>query len=221
VLTGLMVAVAAWAAWQFKRPHGDLASGDAANAELAPLERRASGLPGGIAAPVDRNAATSRPFRVPTASTGLWPENSAELPRLPTNYHRVFSPVGAILQPIDTGDVPHLAQQPNRAAFGDVRRDPFGEQADESAAPLMHEIKDGDSLPALAAHYLGDPARAAELFSANRDILTSPDLLPLGKELRIPPRTTIFATETVAATAEDTNTIEPPIVPIPRGALAQ
>jgi nucleoid-associated protein YgaU len=114
-----------------------------------------------------------------------------------------------------------LAQQPNRAAFGDVRRDPFGEQADESAAPLMHEIKDGDSLPALAAHYLGDPARAAELFSANRDILTSPDLLPLGKELRIPPRTTIFATETVAATAEDTNTIEPPIVPIPRGALAQ
>lgn len=211
--------VAVWAAWQFKRPHGDLANDDAAAGELAPLERRASGTTGGFAAQLDQLASTKQPFRVPTASTGLWPENTAELPRLPTNYHQVFSPVGAILQPIDTGDVPHLAPQPNRAAFGELPREPVGERAEE-ATPVTHEIKDGDSLPALAAHYFGDPALAAELFAANRDILTSPDLLPLGKELRIPPRTTVFATAEVAA-AEDANTIEPPIVPIPRGALAQ
>ena len=51
-----------------------------------------------------------------------------------------------------------------------------------------HRIVNGDSLPALAQRYLGNEDRAGEIFEANRDLLSSPDALPIGIELRIPPR---------------------------------
>jgi nucleoid-associated protein YgaU len=49
-----------------------------------------------------------------------------------------------------------------------------------------HKIEDGDTLPALAARYLGSADRAMEIFKANRDLLSDPELLPIGAELRIP-----------------------------------
>lgn len=57
------------------------------------------------------------------------------------------------------------------------------------AAPptRRHKIVNGDSLPALAKRYLGSEQRADEIFEANRDLLSSPDALPIGIELRIPP----------------------------------
>ena len=51
-----------------------------------------------------------------------------------------------------------------------------------------HRLTDGDSLERLAERYLGNSARAAEIFAANRDLLPAPDLLPLGRIIRIPPR---------------------------------
>jgi nucleoid-associated protein YgaU len=50
----------------------------------------------------------------------------------------------------------------------------------------MHRIVDGDTLPALAETYLGDPSRWRDLLEANRDVLVHPDLLPLGERIRIP-----------------------------------
>jgi nucleoid-associated protein YgaU len=49
-----------------------------------------------------------------------------------------------------------------------------------------HRIQDGDSLSKLAQKYLGDAAREAEIFALNRDVLASPDILPVGRWLRIP-----------------------------------
>jgi nucleoid-associated protein YgaU len=60
-----------------------------------------------------------------------------------------------------------------------------GAKSSEASVP-SHKIIDGDSLPALAARYLGDADRAGEIFEANRNVLGSPDILPLGRELRIP-----------------------------------
>ncbi|MGA2059338.1 MAG: hypothetical protein ABSG67_02565 [Thermoguttaceae bacterium] len=54
--------------------------------------------------------------------------------------------------------------------------------------PLVHKIVDGDTLGELAARYLGSAARAMEIFQANRDVLTDPELLPIGVELKIPAR---------------------------------
>jgi LysM repeat protein len=54
--------------------------------------------------------------------------------------------------------------------------------------PIWHVVADGDSLPKIAERYLRDAARAREIFDLNRDVLTNPDLLPIGTELRIPQR---------------------------------
>lgn len=50
----------------------------------------------------------------------------------------------------------------------------------------LHRIADGDTLSKLAQRYLGSSQRFLEIFTANRDRLTSPDVLPIGVELRIP-----------------------------------
>ena len=56
------------------------------------------------------------------------------------------------------------------------------------AQPSEHKIVDGDTLAALALDYLGDARRAEEIFEANRQVLSDPELLPIGAKLRIPPR---------------------------------
>ncbi len=54
--------------------------------------------------------------------------------------------------------------------------------------PRAHKIVDGDTLPRLAEKYLGSADRYLEIYEANREILLGPELLPIGVELRIPPR---------------------------------
>jgi nucleoid-associated protein YgaU len=51
-----------------------------------------------------------------------------------------------------------------------------------------HRIADGDTLPRLAERYLGSAERYLEIYEHNRDVLHSPDELPIGVELRIPTR---------------------------------
>jgi len=51
-----------------------------------------------------------------------------------------------------------------------------------------HKITDGDTLDLLAERYLGSADRSMEIYEANRDVLPSPDLLPIGTLLRMPPR---------------------------------
>lgn len=56
------------------------------------------------------------------------------------------------------------------------------------AHPTTHKIMDGDSLALLAERYLGSAQRAMEIFQANRDVLSHPQILPIGAELKIPPQ---------------------------------
>jgi len=52
----------------------------------------------------------------------------------------------------------------------------------------IHTVAEGDTLALLAERYLGAADRAVEIFELNRRVLSSPDALPIGVELRIPPR---------------------------------
>jgi len=52
---------------------------------------------------------------------------------------------------------------------------------------LRHRIVDGDTLVDLARRYLGRGERYMEIFEANRELLRSPDQLPIGMEIIIPP----------------------------------
>jgi hypothetical protein len=53
-----------------------------------------------------------------------------------------------------------------------------------------HIVVDGDSLAKLAQRYLDDPQRANEIYELNRQVLSHPDVLPIGAELMIPSRST-------------------------------
>jgi hypothetical protein len=78
--------------------------------------------------------------------------------------------------PMRTRSLPQVAANVETPARGDQPVTP----------PRLHRIVDGDTLASLAARYLGDPGRAGEIFRANQEGLVNPDLLPVGKQLRIP-----------------------------------
>jgi nucleoid-associated protein YgaU len=58
--------------------------------------------------------------------------------------------------------------------------------AEVTPTERIHVVHEGDALDALAKRYLGDEARALEIFDLNREALENPHVLPLGVELRIP-----------------------------------
>jgi nucleoid-associated protein YgaU len=64
---------------------------------------------------------------------------------------------------------------------------------DDDTGPRKHVIVDGDSLAKLAERYLQDARRGHEIFELNRELLASPDLLPIGAELLLPDRSSNLA----------------------------
>jgi nucleoid-associated protein YgaU len=143
-------------------------------------------------------------------------------------------PVIRSVAPLD-GDVPpprlsptrgpsvdnRMPTQPSRPARESVARsDPPAPKPAGSGEPWFgsqearpHKIVDGDTLADLAERYLGRADRWIEIYEANRDVLPSPDVLPLGITITIPPPRTGAP---VTPTARD-----PSLVPIPAGALAR
>jgi hypothetical protein len=104
----------------------------------------------------------------------------------------VDGPKATILTPTDPGQPPPAL---GRDYPGSGKLDTSGWGASLGLPPLprrdcpprTHTIVDGDTLRALAERYLGSADRYLEIYEANRDVLPSPELLPIGAELRIPP----------------------------------
>lgn len=144
----------------------------------------------------------TEPLRVPTASTDFVSDGPSVAPDLPSRYHRTFSPVGALLNAEERpeADEPSLLND-NAASNG--------------ARALTHKIADGDTLTSLAEKYLGNAARWQELFKHNQDVLKNPDLLPIGRVIRIPQGPPEPKPEKLDAVSA------PPMTPIPRGAFRQ
>lgn len=69
--------------------------------------------------------------------------------------------------------------------------------------PATYTVRDGDDLTAIASRFYGHPAAAAAVWSANRETVPDPDLLPIGVELKLPPPWTI-------RTDRAAGSIEPP-----------
>jgi len=107
----------------------------------------------------------------------------------------LFRPAATVLKPLDPGDPPPaLARSYHHTALADTSR--WGTSIglglpDSSESPdrhLRHKIVDGDTLDSLAEKYLGSANRGTEIYELNRDLLSTPDVLPIGVELKIPGR---------------------------------
>jgi nucleoid-associated protein YgaU len=92
-----------------------------------------------------------------------------------------------------------------------MKDDPYGDRPPGNFAevPRTHKVRDGDTLSELARRYLGRRERFMEIFEANRDKLSTPDLLPIGKELRIPATDEKSSWPTPAAASQETSPPQP------------
>jgi nucleoid-associated protein YgaU len=79
-------------------------------------------------------------------------------------------------------EAPLAASQPRvtPAQTAGLRREPTPDPVD------THVIADGDTLFTIAQKHYGDGDRFFELYQANRDVLKSPDRLPVGATLKVP-----------------------------------
>jgi LysM repeat protein len=50
----------------------------------------------------------------------------------------------------------------------------------------IHTVRSGDTLSKLAKQYLGEAKRYMDIFNANKDVLTNPDMIKAGQALKIP-----------------------------------
>ncbi len=87
--------------------------------------------------------------------------------------------------PVLPKSYPHSDPLPSLQSEPPARADPPAENRGKDSVAL-HTIVDGDTLPALAKRYCGRTDGWVEIFDANREILTSPEVLPIGARLRIP-----------------------------------
>jgi nucleoid-associated protein YgaU len=114
-------------------------------------------------------ATTPAPFAAPPDAAPLQserPKPPMRLPEVQASFQQFSETSKATVKPVVEWEaVPSLSERP---------------------AERTHIIVDGDSLPKLARRYLNDPERGAEIFELNRGVLSSPELLPIGAELKIP-----------------------------------
>ena len=80
-----------------------------------------------------------------------------------------------------------IASAPGFAASSPVSGLPPAAAVAPSAAASTYTIRDGDDLTSIATRLYGHPGAAEAIWSANRDRLTDPAVLPIGLSLRIPP----------------------------------
>jgi nucleoid-associated protein YgaU len=97
-----------------------------------------------------------------------------------------LAPAAFTHETTNTATITASYTQPLDASSTTVAPPPWSERP-VSDGPRTHVVVDGDSLERLAGRYLDDSSRGNEIYEANRELLASPDLLPIGVELVIPP----------------------------------
>lgn len=105
----------------------------------------------------------------------------------------------------------------NQAVESEAKTPPVEHAAASRARFQLHRIRDGDTLSSLARHYLGSSKRFMEIYEANLDRLTSPDLLPIGGELKIPPADAVQEEPDNGDAAHDVTAA--PLAAIPPGTI--
>jgi hypothetical protein len=124
-----------------------------------------------------------------------------------------------VLRPADRSQPPPETAKDSpdnaRAAAGPFTASVGIESADAAFVnqPRTHKLVDGDTLRALAERYLGSADQAWLIYEANRNVLSNPEILPIGAELTVPPKP--------SAPAAPSYMPKRPLVPVKAGAAAK
>ena len=191
VLAVVVLAAGLALAWQFRRPagprfgHAGEFSGDVA---AAPAENTPGDSSANDAAPSAAQVTLSG--RIEPVDESAGPSSGTHAATLAATKKRLDpaaspDPPSAFPDADHTCNSPAEPDSPRSSSIPDMHSEaPYGEVPAEET----HTVVDGDTLPALAKRYLGSADRAGEIFAYNRDVLSDPDMLPIGAELRIPSR---------------------------------
>jgi len=134
---------------------------------------------------VERRVGSSLPLdRFPAPAPAAIAQPGDPAAQAPT-YHQSFRPVGTLLPPVAVREEPVAAPLPPAAPV-ELSRFRYG--GGGGGGVIHHTVEDGDTLTKLAQRYLGGADAYFQIFEANRDVLASPDLLPIGAVLTIPNR---------------------------------
>ena len=127
-------------------------------------------------APIGGAAPPNDPYRV----SPNWPAASPSLtPLSPSTV-----PATIVATPATTT----AFAMPANSAREFREQTPSPQASEEADEARTHIVADGDSLEKLASLYLNDPQRGKEIYELNRGLLSDPNLLPIGAELKIPER---------------------------------
>jgi phage tail protein X len=120
----------------------------------------------------------SYPSTIPVAETDAsrWVTEAVE----PTEPRRLGTEITRRSRPVGGEFEPGVSVHPIPASPGwTARRAPV-------RSARTYRLRDGDTLRELAARFLGDANRAAEIHQLNRALIQHPEILPLGVEIQIP-----------------------------------
>lgn len=152
--------------------------------------------------------------RVSAATTASISQPKGLAPDSQPTFRQNLNPVGALLPPIEgvLGDEDEQDDLDASEALNSER--PFAPQGD----PSRHVVADGDTLTNLAVRYLGRAEAYLEIFESNRDVLASPDLLPIGAVLKIPLRHDAIGAPLAGRAFEPASPLK--MAPVPQQRLA-
>lgn len=85
----------------------------------------------------------------------------------------------------------------------------------EITVPATYRVRDGDDLGSIAGRLYGHPGAASAIWAANRDLISNPDLLPIGAELRLPPPWSVGASHRGSGAIEPAAYARPTVAPQP------
>lgn len=175
--------------------------------EVAPLDGAASAVPPAASEKVVAGPVTPLPATTSTPEAAASELRLRTVQRLPLVDAPPPALPDAMPAAVARQDMQHADPQPlrHKPAAAQVAGPP------QTVDWVRHKVRDGDTLPLLAERYLGGGEGFRLIYEANRDVLKSPDVLPLGIELKIP-----VPTAGSAGTLTTDRAVEPaqPMVPI-------
>ena len=132
------------------------------------------------------------------ARRGRWPIETREtppempaavaIPQLPSQANAVDTPAPApnhdsVATPV-VGRAPLTTASPSAVPTSPV---PRSSSPAQGTRWRVYKIRDGDTLESIATKFLNDPGRSHDIYRANQELLPSPNALPIGTNIVVPP----------------------------------